>query len=164
MASPYISRTRTGGGTNYVCLPSENVTYGKFDHRPKTSLLTSFIDGVKYGNKEFFKTKNQPSLYGSAVCSVCQSSGKSITLMIPGNTTCPSTWTTEYKGYLMADSRKKTQFICVDENAEGHGDSVSQNHDIGTLEYVSAKWPTCFSKNCGMYDSKDGFKCVVCSI
>ena len=164
MGSPYISTTRTGGGTNYVCLPSQNVTYKNFDHQPKTSLKTSFIDGVKYGSKGLFNTKNQPSLYGSAVCSVCQRPAKSVTLMMPGNTTCPSKWTMEYRGYLMADSRKKTQFVCVDENAEGDGGSVSQNHDIGTLEYVSAKWPACFSKDCGMYNTKDGFKCVVCSL
>lgn len=163
MGSPYISKTRTGGGSNYLCLPSENVTYADFDLRAMSNLKRSLIDGVKYGNREFFKTKNQPSLYGSAVCSLCQINGKSMTLMIPGNTTCPSGWKTEYRGYLMADSRKKTQFICVDESAEGHGDSNSQNHNIGTLEFVSAKWPTCFSKECGVYDIKDGFRCVVCS-
>ena len=64
----------------------------------------------------------------------------------------------------MADSRKKSEFVCVDESAEGYGDSVSQTRDIGTLEYVSAEWPTCFSNDCGMYNTKDGFRCVVCSI
>lgn len=164
MATPYISDTRTGGGTNYVCLPSQNITYKKFDHRLGSGLKTSLIDGVKYGNEELFKTRYQSSLYGSAVCSMCQSDGKSTTIMIPGNASCPAEWAIEYKGFLMADSRKKTQFICVDESPEAHGDRVSQNHNIGTLEYVSAKWPACFSNDCGMYDIKDGFRCVVCSM
>jgi len=160
IATPYSINTRTGGGTNYICLPSDNIKYAKTDNSQITGLAVSFIDGVKYGSRNFFKTENDSSLDHSAVCSVCQRSSMSVTLMIPGKTNCPSKWAIEYRGYLMADPRKRTQFICVDESAEGYGKSVSQNHNIGSLEFVSAKGSTCDSKDC----EKDGFKCVVCSI
>ena len=36
-------------------------------------------------------------------CAVCYSSIKTVKLMIPARITCPSSWTREYKGYLMAE-------------------------------------------------------------
>ena len=165
MASPHNRKRRTGGGTKYVCLPSINVTYHNVDYRSTTSSKTSYIDGVKYSSRDLFKTRSSLSLYGRAVCTACQHIGKSTTLMVPGNTTCPKTWTMEYTGFLMADSRKKTDFICVDESAEGDGGSLTGVRDIAILDFVTAKWPRCFGNTCGIYNDNDNaLRCVVCSL
>ena len=40
--------------------------------------------------------------------------------MIPAKTTCPTSWTREYYGYLMSDryGHRRTMFECVDRYAE----------------------------------------------
>lgn len=170
MASPHDNEQRTGGGTNYVCLPSGNVTYAKTNTRSTTSSKTSYIDGVKYGSRDLFKTTDPLFLYGRAVCTACQHFGKTITLMIPGIGSCPKNgkgqkWTTEYSGYLMADSRRKTDFICVDRNAESDGKSLRETRTIGRLNFVTAKWPDCFANKCGVYNNTESaLRCVVCSM
>eukprot|EP00795_Rhopilema_esculentum_P017265 gene17265-8828_t len=164
MASSKTRPRRTGGGTNYVCLPSTNITYSNFNLDPLSSLVTSSIDGVKYGNKHLFKTKLVHTLDRLALCSVCQRFRKTTSLMIPGNSTCPKDWTFEYRGFLMADSEKRTDFICVDESAEGGGSSLSTDLHIGTLVYVNAKWPNCFANKCATNSGTKTLRCVVCSM
>ena len=42
-------------------------------------------------------------------------------LMIPARTSCPSSWTREYKGYLMTEQHNHASnkvYKCVDENPE----------------------------------------------
>ncbi len=85
--------------------------------------------------------------------------------MVPGNSTCPQAWTKEYNGFIMSDPLKKTEFICVDESAEGQGESLTAVFDIGSLEFVTAKWPKCTGSNCGVKDAdKKALRCVVCSM
>ncbi len=85
--------------------------------------------------------------------------------MFPGNTTCPKEWTKEYNGFIMADSNKKTDFICVDESAEGQGGSLTGVPYVGSLDFVTVKWPYCSSGECGTDSKNDNaLKCVVCSM
>ena len=55
-------------------------------------------------------------------CAVCYTSVRSSKLMIPGETTCPSMWTQEYVGYLMAESypdhKRNAVYECVDKDSE----------------------------------------------
>ena len=54
-------------------------------------------------------------------CAVCYTSVRSSKLMIPGETTCPSMWTQEYVGYLMAerpDHKRNAVYECVDKDSE----------------------------------------------
>eukprot|EP00794_Sanderia_malayensis_P000514 gene514-1163_t len=162
MSSPHNRERRTGGGTKYVCLPQKG-EYRNVDYSSRTGSKTSYIDGVKYSSKDLFNTKKSRSLNGRAVCASCRRNGKTATLMIPGNTTCPRDWTREYRGFIMADASKKTDFICVDEDAEGHGASLTGVQDVAALDFVTVKWPYC-TGNCAL-ESKinNALKCVVCS-
>ena len=40
--------------------------------------------------------------------------------MVPGKATCPSSWTQEYNGYLMAEryNHHRSTYECVDQNPE----------------------------------------------
>ena len=60
----------------------------------------SFMTGTEYNSD----TGIFPWKYNhNAPCAVCYSSTKTVKLMIPARITCPSSWTIEYKGYLMTD-------------------------------------------------------------
>ena len=83
-------RTQSGGGSNHLCMPK----VPEYTHPFSSSELTykTFIYGAEY----------QYPLQGShnlnVPCAVCHVSTRSAVLMIPGNTTCPTTWTREYYG------------------------------------------------------------------
>ena len=91
-------------------------------------------------------------------CSVCYVDRRASKLMIPAKIACPSSWTQEYVGYLMAEySNHKNNVVyeCVDKDAESvpgsatHIDSALFYHTIATctglpcLPYVTTKTITC---------------------
>ena len=82
-------------------------------------------------------------------------------MMIPAQTTCPSSWTREYYGYLMADDRRhhRTMFECVDQSPQSvPGTSADTN---GALFYhVEVK---CNGIPCPPYDTQKEVTCVVCT-
>jgi len=51
-------------------------------------------------------------------CAVCYASTRGMSIMIPGQTTCPASWTREYYGYLMAQHSGfyRSMHECVDAN------------------------------------------------
>ena len=69
-------------------------------------------------------------------CVVCYVSNRTTYLMIPAKTTCTTTWTTEYQGYLMTEHhthKRNAVFECVDKDTEYISGSGA-NAD-GTLFY-----------------------------
>ena len=54
---------------------------------------------IKYEQVNIFPSKHDHNV----PCAVCYTSTKSTKLMIPAQTTCPKSWTTEYVGYLMTE-------------------------------------------------------------
>ena len=100
-----------GGASNYICLP-ENPDYS--DYQPGVQGL-NHVYGTEY------QTAGSPlsSVYNyNAPCTVCYTSARGTTLMIPAKTQCPPSWTVEYYGYLMAEDRHnnhgRTTYVCVD--------------------------------------------------
>ena len=89
--------THTGGTNDYLCLP-EDPEYRQFE----TGIQgRSPIYGAEYqaqGNEPLgaFHQHNVP-------CVVCCTSRVSV-LMIPARVSCPTVWTLEYSGYLMAST------------------------------------------------------------
>ena len=53
-------------------------------------------------------------------CAVCYTSTRETVVMIPARLTCPSSWTSEYYGYLMANMFifPRTMFECVDRSPQ----------------------------------------------
>ena len=97
----------------------------------------------------------------NAVCAVCLASTREIVLMIPAKTSCPSGWTEEYEGYLMAENRnhRRSTFECVDKQfvpVPGSQGSV----DAALLYNVEAQ---CSGLQCPPYDPEKELTCVVCT-
>ena len=143
----------SGGGANYVCLPK--VPQYMSTHVPPYS---SYMYGTEYEavNAIFQGKHNQ-----NAPCAVCYSSTKTVKLMIPARTSCPSSWTREYKGYLMADyyQHKNSVYECVDENPESiPGSSANTN---GALFHFTLS--TCNGLPCPPYVNNRAITCVVCT-
>ncbi|XP_011408972.1 PREDICTED: uncharacterized protein LOC100631889 [Amphimedon queenslandica] len=95
-------------------------------------------------------------------CAVCYTSTKSVKLMIPAKISCPSSWTREYKGYLMADKynhARNAVYECVDEAPE----SIAGSHTNvnGALFYFIRT--TCIGLPCPPYVVDRVITCVVCT-
>uniref|UniRef100_A0A1X7SUE0 Collagen IV NC1 domain-containing protein n=1 Tax=Amphimedon queenslandica TaxID=400682 RepID=A0A1X7SUE0_AMPQE len=145
--------THIGGGANYVCLPkdpqymSSTVPFGY-----------SRIYGTEYEIvQNIFSGKHDHN----APCAVCYTSTKSVKLMIPARTSCPSSWTIEYKGYLMTEyygvlTKNNKVYECVDEYPESiDGSGASTN---GALFYFTAT--VCNGLPCPPYVDKRAITCV----
>ena len=92
-----ITATREGELTSFVYLMTQ-ATYS-------TDLVTSecgYVYGAEYETRDgplsAFNNHNVP-------CAVCYVSTRGTVLMIPAKPTCPSSWTQEYNGYLMAECK-----------------------------------------------------------
>ena len=144
-----------GGGANYVCLPKDPQYIST--HVPP---YYSFMAGSEYENiNGIFPGKQDHN----APCAVCYSSTKTVKLMIPARITCPSSWTREYKGYLMAEfpsSQKNAVYECVDENPESIAGS-SANTSGTALIYFTVS--TCNGLPCPPYVNNRVITCVVCT-
>ena len=82
--------------------------------------------------------------------------------MIPAQITCPSSWTQEYYGYLMAENCgfQHAMFECVDHSPQSvPGSSADTN---GALFYhVEVKCG--YGIPCPPYDTQKEVTCVVCT-
>ena len=149
--------SHTGGGANYICLPDEPEF---LPYVSGTSDFQSFVYGAEYqihghGPSNQLHDHNIP-------CVVCYASTRVSYLMIPAKITCPTTWTTEYQGYLMTERyshKRNSVYECVDKNAVGIPGSSADNNGA-LFNYVQAK---CSNGLCPPYDESKELACVVCT-
>eukprot|EP00058_Branchiostoma_floridae_P013324 XP_002598812.1 hypothetical protein BRAFLDRAFT_74511 [Branchiostoma floridae] len=150
--------THNGGGANYVCLPKDP-EWGVFTDGNQG---TAYMQGAEYelnlGNNPF----QGASLHDHDVpCAVCHVASRGSKLMIPARLSCPSGWTREYKGYLMAEryDHNRSEFVCMDGEPETRpGGQGSVN---GALFYpVEAN---CGALPCPNYVQGRELTCVVCT-
>ena len=145
--------SHTGGGSNYLCLPKDP-DYSDFQSGKQGD---STIHGVEY------QTDGAPLDSvdeHNAPCAVCGTS-RSKHIMLPGKNTCPTNWTMEYSGYLMASryARQKTTFECIDKNPESIAGSSGDAN--GALFYhVEGR---CTGLPCPPYDEEKELTCSVCT-
>ena len=87
---------------------------------------------------------------------------KVVKLMIPAKTVCPTSWTVEYVGYLMAVRhihKRNAVYECVDKDAES---IFSSSGDIdGALFYFVRT--ICTGLPCPPYVNNRVITCVVCT-
>lgn len=143
----------SGGGANFLCMPLNP----QYSTRYTTGVQGySYIYGAEY-ERPIRGTRND-----DATCAVCYVSTRETLLMIPARTSCPSSWTREYYGYLMSANREdsgRTAYICVDDVPESV--SGSQGHtDASHLYHVEA---TCNSMPCPPYVNYKELTCTVCT-
>ena len=149
-----------GGGANYLCLPE----------RPQYSTYTAgtqggraYLYGAEYqtgggvdnGPLRSFHDHNVP-------CAVCYTSTRGTVVMIPAQTTCPSSWTREYYGYLMTErsNHHRSTFECVDHSPQSVPGSI-RNTDGALLYHIEVKCN--YGIPCPPYDTQKEVMCVVCT-
>ena len=144
-----------GGGANYVCLPKVPQYMSAYKH----ANLANYMHGTEYEwTNGIFPGTDQYNV----PCAVCYTSLKSVKLMIPARTSCPSSWTREYKGYLMAERsvhHAKSVYECVDENAESIDGSQADVNGATIFFTLS----TCNGLPCPPYVNNMPITCVVCT-
>ena len=114
MGSPY----NEAGTAEYLCL-----------HRQPQFLRTTA--GLQLGRGRLYGTsyearENSPAFssieHHEAPCAVCYTPRRNTKITIPARTSCPSSWTREYYGYLMAAAQHSNQKskvpVCVDVAAD----------------------------------------------
>ena len=145
-----------GGAANHLCLP-DNPDYLQYEAGVQNF---SPVYGVEY----------QP--YGGPLasvhrhdmpCAVCFASARETVLMIPAKTQCPSSWTLEYTGYLMAErvhpNHYRSMFECVDNHPESVPGSAGAI-DPALLTHTEA---VCTNLPCPPYDPQKELTCAVCT-
>ena len=141
-----------GGGANYLCLP-KNPQYLRSGVPGGNQL--SWLRGSEY--QYTFVGRHDHNV----PCSVCYVSGRAAQLMIPANLNCPSSWTEEYQGYIMAEKYnhpRNAMYVCVDENAEVVPGSA-KNTDGALFYHVTAD-P---GRGLSGYSGSNAVTCVVCT-
>ena len=147
------------GSSNYLCLHDQ----------PQFLSVTPGPQGggrgYLYGTE--YEARASPPAFTNqrghdAPCSVCYTFERSIIITIPGRTSCPTSWTREYYGYLMADrSEGHTSGrapVCVDVNAQSIHGSATRN--IRSQLYFLE---TRCSGLCPPYSEGSEVACVVCT-
>ena len=147
--------THKGGGANYLCLPNDP---SYLQYRSGTQSLRDYLYGTEYETLDrpvsAFNNHNVP-------CAVCYVSTRGTVLMIPVKTTCPSSWTQEYNGYLMAErfTHHRSTHECVDQNPESVPGGVG-SQDEALFYHVEA---TCTAIACPPYTAGRELACTVCT-
>ena len=145
-----------GGAANLLCLPNdpEYSTYnGAYNWVP--------LRGAEYqadGGQPFHSVDDE-----NMPCVVCYASTRDTVLMIPAKLTCPTHWTIEYTGYLMAgreNQNGRTLFECIDQQTESVPELNGGDGNNALYWHVEA---TCNSLSCPPYDTQKEVTCVVCS-
>ena len=148
-----------GGGANYLCLP-EQPQYSSYT--PGTQEGRAYLYGAEYeagsytnGPLRSFHNHNVP-------CAVCYTSARETVVMIPARLSCPSSWTREYYGYLMAERYiyYRRMFECVDQSPESIPGSIAST-DGALFYHTEVKCNRGIP--CPPYDTQKEVMCVVCT-
>ena len=145
-----------GGSSHYLCLHTQPqflaTIHGVQSHR-----------GYLYAT-DYRTLESPPALghkaYHDVPCAVCYSSGRTATITIPGRTSCPSSWTQEYYGYLMAERYKHNARapVCVALNAQSVPNSQA-DYQSSRLFFLETRCPGL----CPPYSDGAEIACVVCT-
>ena len=153
--------SKTGGASNHLCMPDD----------PDYLLFASGNQGrsIVYG-VEYEPMSNQPFHQlnvnaHNAPCAVCFTTSRDTVMMIPAKTQCPTSWTTEYIGYLMSQAQHhihSTMYECVDKDPESVPglNAINWNSGSAIFDHVEA---SCNGMDCNHYDAGKELTCVVCT-
>ena len=143
----------SGGAANLICMPND----------PEYSSYHSGQQGYTYVyGFQMSGDSSQPlgSYYSyNMPCAVCYASTRDTVLTIPAKLNCPTNWTMEYSGYLMAGHYShtgRTLYECVDRRPERDNSGGSS----ALLYHVEID---CSTFSCPPYYSEKEITCVVCS-
>ena len=149
-----------GGGANYLCLPEQPQysTYTAGTASARAHLYGAEYETVGYANGPLQSLHNH-----NVPCAVCYAPTRETVVMIPARLSCPSSWTREYYGYLMAErsdpAHNRSTFECVDQSPQSVPDSIANTN--GALFYHTEV--KCNGIPCPPYDAQKEVTCVVCT-
>ena len=143
----------SGGGANYLCMPPD----------PQYTLRyrSGFQNNARvYGTE--YEDHIQETYNHNVPCAVCLAAPRETVLMIPAKTTCPTSWTTEYTGYLMTaqHGHHRSMYECVDQSKESVPGSQA-NTNGAMFCHVEAY---CNGLQCPPYVQDKELTCVVCTM
>ena len=146
-----------GGAANYLCLPDD----------PDHLIYESGVRGASYIAGVEYYYASLPSLssftHHNVPCAVCYVATRSVSLMIPAKTQCPTLWTLEYIGYLMSEYYShagRTMFECVDKDPES---VIGLNLSSNPRAIFHLVEPYCNGLSCPPYDAEKELTCAVCT-
>ncbi|XP_035695695.1 short-chain collagen C4-like [Branchiostoma floridae] len=156
--------SHTGGASDFQCLPMDPI-YART--APNEQSTRGLMYPVQYMGSWPNNAAYTASVNHDVPCAVCRAR-RSTHITVPARNVCPSGWTLEYKGFLLAayqhsSSYDRSQYICVDELFE----TVPST---GSSVYAAQLFPAegkCTSGGglpCSPYIEGYELTCAVCSI
>lgn len=150
---------QAGGGSSFLCLP-ETPQY--FDVSEGVDEFRGYVYHTEYHS--FMNPPALGSLFEhNAPCALCFTPERLSKIMIPGSTSCPTSWTLEYEGYLMTErshpDHHRNSYECVDRNAVLIP-GTETNNDGALLHFTETRCGT----QCPNYTDGYELACVVCTI
>ena len=146
----------SGGGANYLCLP-DDPSHLRYQSGVQDR---SYVTGVEY---QYVSLPSLSSVnHHNVPCAVCYVANRSVSLMIPAKTQCPTLWTLEYIGYLMTErfNHHRTMYECVDKDPESVPGLNAFSDPRATFHLVE---PYCNGLSCPPYNAEKELTCVVCT-
>ena len=152
--------TQAGGGSNPQCLPLDPNFLAPIsgDQRYRALMYGAEYETHTYSNSHVHGRHDT-----EVPCAVCHVSNRTAVYMVPAKYTCPSGWTREYYGYLMAEwhggSHHRSQFTCVDTVLKS---VIGSSPNIQGLLFFFVEG-RCGSLPCPPYDNTKELSCAVCT-
>ena len=147
--------THPGTAANYICLPHNPEYYGS----GKPATYAALVYGSEY---ETWGSPLHNLANHNVPCAVCYAERNAM-VMAPAKITCPSQWTREYNGYLMASyygHASPKMFVCVDKDAQ---QVRGEAHNTNGALFYHARVGDCHGLDCPPYDKHEDLACVVCT-
>ena len=149
-----------GGGGEILCLP----------------LNPDYIDNPRANNGSFYSVLHggEYDTWGgpqndlgnhNVACAVCLASTRAAMTMVPAKIQCPTSWTREYYGYLIAERENGVQFTqssytCVDvtpDTVPGEARNTAGTHFTYVIAACDDGIP------CPQYEANRALSCAVCT-
>ncbi|KAI8513820.1 hypothetical protein Bbelb_081440 [Branchiostoma belcheri] len=153
-----------GGASDFQCLPMDPI-YART--APGTQSTRGLMYPVQYKGSWSNNAAYTAAINHDVPCAVCRVP-RSTHMVVPARNVCPSGWTLEYKGFLLAayqhsSSYDRSQFICVDELFETVP-STGTDVSAALLFPAEGKCTSGGGLPCSPYIEGYELTCAVCSI
>ena len=152
-----------GGGGEILCLPL-NPDY--IDNpRASNAAYFSVLHGGEY---DTFDGPHNDLVNQNVPCAVCLASTRAAMIMYPAKTQCPTSWTREYYGYLMAERENgvhfsQSSYTCVDitpDTIDGEARDTGGTHFTYVIAACNDGIPC---TNTTEYKANRALSCAVCT-
>ena len=145
-----------GGAAEKICLPEDP------EYAAETSGISVPFYGIVQGAEyELFSGPNANVSNHNAPCAVCYVPTRAMTIMVPAKTSCPSSWTREYYGYLMTGyyGHYRSSYNCLDNSPDVVAGTEGNEH----ISYFYYTITDCNGLPCPPYGNTHILSCAVCT-